>query len=247
MVNAAARYNLDGSLPPLGMGKSAASIRTAILSMAAELNKGADPTDQRLRHISTKANASALAQLTKQETMVGAFEKNFTKNADLVLGLNDTRNHSGVPVAQRWLNAGRKAIEGDPDLRKFDIGIKAVVNEYAKIISGAMGNTQVALGEIKRLEDKLNSAQTPAEVKSVVEFMKLESANRMAGFKEQRDELTGEISGKPKGTPKDSKSAVAPPDGAAPATNAKGWTLHTDKNGNRAYVSPDGKQFEEVK
>jgi len=33
----------------------------------------------------------------------------------------------------------------------------------------------------------------------------------------------------------------------APATNSKGWTLHTDANGNRAYVSPDGTQFEEVK
>lgn len=34
---------------------------------------------------------------------------------------------------------------------------------------------------------------------------------------------------------------------SAPApTNAKGWALHTDKNGNQAYVSPDGKQYEEV-
>jgi len=32
-----------------------------------------------------------------------------------------------------------------------------------------------------------------------------------------------------------------------PATNDKGWKLHTDADGNRAYVSPDGKQFEEVK
>lgn len=30
-----------------------------------------------------------------------------------------------------------------------------------------------------------------------------------------------------------------------PLTNKKGWTLHTDANGNQAYVSPDGKQFEE--
>lgn len=35
---------------------------------------------------------------------------------------------------------------------------------------------------------------------------------------------------------------------AAPAMkNSKGWTLEVDKNGNRAYVSPDRKQFEEVK
>ena len=29
--------------------------------------------------------------------------------------------------------------------------------------------------------------------------------------------------------------------------NAKGWPLHIDKNGNMAYVSPDGKSFEEAK
>ena len=33
---------------------------------------------------------------------------------------------------------------------------------------------------------------------------------------------------------------------ALPAKNAKGWTLHVDASGNRAYVSPDGKQFEEA-
>jgi hypothetical protein len=30
-------------------------------------------------------------------------------------------------------------------------------------------------------------------------------------------------------------------------TNAKGWALHVDAQGNKAYVSPDGKQFEEVR
>ncbi len=38
-----------------------------------------------------------------------------------------------------------------------------------------------------------------------------------------------------------SMSATIPP------TNSRGWKLHTDANGNRAYVSPDRKQFEEVK
>jgi len=37
------------------------------------------------------------------------------------------------------------------------------------------------------------------------------------------------------------------PRNRTPATNAKGWKLHTDADGNSAYVSPDGKQFEEVK
>ena len=33
---------------------------------------------------------------------------------------------------------------------------------------------------------------------------------------------------------------------APPTTNAKGWTLHVDANGNKAYVSPDGKSYEGV-
>lgn len=39
----------------------------------------------------------------------------------------------------------------------------------------------------------------------------------------------------------------APQSGGAPLVNAQGWALHTDAKGNRAYVSPDGKQFQAVK
>lgn len=40
--------------------------------------------------------------------------------------------------------------------------------------------------------------------------------------------------------------ATGKPTAAPATTNAKGWVLHTDKNGAKAYVSPDGKQFEEA-
>lgn len=41
--------------------------------------------------------------------------------------------------------------------------------------------------------------------------------------------------------------AKTTPAGVAAPTNAKGWALHIDKDGNQAYVSPDGKSYEEVK
>lgn len=37
------------------------------------------------------------------------------------------------------------------------------------------------------------------------------------------------------------------PAAALPPRNAKGWALQEDAKGNRAYVSPDGRQFEEVR
>jgi len=45
------------------------------------------------------------------------------------------------------------------------------------------------------------------------------------------------------GTPR-----LAPPAAPknVPTVNSKGWVLMTDRGGNRAYVSPDGSQFEEV-
>jgi hypothetical protein len=43
------------------------------------------------------------------------------------------------------------------------------------------------------------------------------------------------------------KGASKPEVKQTPARNTKGWQLSVDAEGNRAYVSPDGTQFEEVK
>lgn len=181
------RFLVDGTLPA-GISKAD---RAAILNRAAAIAKEAGINPDRVSQLENKANASALTQLTKTETMVGAFEKNFIKNVKIVENLNSKRDSTGVPLLQKWINVGKKAVTGDPDLAALNIAIKAVVNEYGKIVSGSMGNTAVAVSEIKRMEDLLNSAQNPADVVAVLNTMKAETQNRMAGFKEQRAELTG--------------------------------------------------------
>jgi putative sterol carrier protein len=86
--------------------------------------------------------------------------------------------------------AGKKNIAGDPDVAVLDVAMKAVINEYTKIISGSMGNAAMAEGEIKKVTDLLNSAQTPKQVQDVLAFMKKETGNRMSSFAEQKAELT---------------------------------------------------------
>ncbi|WP_196302694.1 hypothetical protein, partial [Streptococcus pneumoniae] len=73
--NAAARYNIDGTLPPMGMGKGGSAARSQILNRAAELASGVDGTDQRGAQLTTKASASTLLQLKKTKTMIKAFEE----------------------------------------------------------------------------------------------------------------------------------------------------------------------------
>lgn len=197
ITNAASRYNIDGTLPATGMGKSGAAARAAILNKAAELAgaSGVSADDQRIAQIGNKANSAALSKLQQQQTMVGAFEKNFNKNADIALSLSDSVDRTGIPLVNKWVNAGKRSIGGDPDLAAFDASVKATVNEYAKIVSGSMGNTASSEGEIKKISDLLNSAQTPQQVKSVLNLMKRETQNRMQGFEDEKTQLRSSMTG----------------------------------------------------
>jgi hypothetical protein len=189
------RFIIDGTLPPLGMGKDAVANRNAIINRASELARAGGMPNDRITQMQNKANSAALSQLTKQETMVGAFEKNFVKNADLVVKFSSKVDRTGAPLLDKWIQSGKRAATGDPELKALDVAIKAVSNEYAKIVSGSMGNTAVAVSEIKRMESLLNSAMTKQDVISVINTMKTETENRMLGFKEQKAELTNSMRG----------------------------------------------------
>jgi len=62
--NAAARYNIDGTLPPMGMGKGGATARSLILNRAAELASGVDGTDQRVAQLTTKFLCLKMSEMT---------------------------------------------------------------------------------------------------------------------------------------------------------------------------------------
>jgi len=125
--------------------------------------------------------------------MVGAFEKNFTKNADIALELSAKNDRTGVPIVNKWINAGKRTVTGDPDLAAFDASVKATVNEYAKIVSGGSGSAATAQGEITKIEGLLNAAHTKEQVASILGLMKRETANRMQAFEDQKTELTGSM------------------------------------------------------
>jgi hypothetical protein len=88
-----------------------------------------------------------------------------------------------------------------------------------------MGNTAVAVSEIKRMEDLLNAAQTPQDVMAVLNTMREETQNRMAGFKEQKAELTGAI----RGTTKPPANAVAPYTDAEKERRYQEWKANQGK------------------
>lgn len=192
IINAAARYNMDGTLPPnLGRGTQGPRQTAQILNEAARqaAARGDTPEAQRIAQLANKANSTALNKLETQQTMVGAFEKNFIKNASIVEELSNKVDRTGVPVLNKWINAGKRAVQGDPEIVALDASIKATVNEYAKIVGGGTGSSATAQGEIAKIEGLLSAAQTKQQVKSVLDLMRRETQNRMTAFDDQKTEL----------------------------------------------------------
>jgi hypothetical protein len=196
---AATNYYLNRVLPPnLGRGAQRAVITAKILNRAAEVAKeqGSSPENTAISQMANKANQQAMGQLSKQQQMVGAFEKNAIRNADIAVSMSDKVSRTGVPVLNRWILAGQKSITGDVDVAKFHQANETFVNEYAKIMSGSMGNTVVSDSLRKETHEMLATKNTPEQYRAVVDQMKVEMGNRMKGFDEQMSELKGGIKSK---------------------------------------------------
>lgn len=115
----------------------------------------------------------------------------------------------------------------DPDLKELHAYLNTLSNAYDML--AARGGTDME----KRKENRkmFDTADGPEALeRAIVAIEKEAKASGRAG----RESMKSEV-GKPA------------PSGAPAATNAKGWKLMTDAQGNKAYVSSDGKQFEEVK
>lgn len=192
--NAAARYNLDGTLPPMGMGKAGSAGRQAILNRAAELNIGTSGTDQRIGQIDAKNAATALSQVGKAKAMNGAFEQTANANADLALGLSDKVDRTGIPM----INAGLQALRtgtGSPEATQFAAATGTFVSEYAKIMSGGMGNSPVSDAAAKKASNLLTTSMTADQFKGNVQLLQKEMRNRMQGFDDQENQIRTKMRG----------------------------------------------------
>ena len=111
-----------------------------------------------------------------------------------------------------------------------------LASSMAKTFGAAPSDKETALireaNDVKALDNPLPAI---AALRAKFERQVQEGKQQAQAIQAQRNELRGVV-GKP----------ALPNTKSVPNTNAKGWKLHTDASGNRAYVSPDGKSFEEV-
>ena len=200
-------YNTNGKLPSLGSGAQAMVDRVAILRYASENN----PTDATTKALN-KAQLDALVPLAKQEAAVTNYVKTFDKNIDLARAALTKVSNTNIPALNAWLlNPVQRHLTGDPDLKALGVYVSSLQAEFAKIQSGAMGNSVTADAAIKRAQDTINTADSPRAFRAALDAMVKESRNRLDSFEDTRKEMAAKVRGQP---------APATP---AAATPAPGW------------------------
>lgn len=219
--NAADIYNKTGNLPAMGRGGDA--MRGAILNKAAEKLKAAGKTAEAnlVERQAFQADTSSLKNLTKLKDQVFSFEQTANKNLDIALNLSDRADRTGSPVINRWLQAGKKSIAGDPDVAAFDAAIRTAINEVAKVTSGASGGAITSDSARHEIESQLNSYQTVEQVKSVIGVLKQDMSNRRAGIDSQIYDIRGRLDNKPSALPEQGQPAASGIQQPQPQTQPK--------------------------
>jgi hypothetical protein len=131
------------------------------------------------------------------------------------------------------------------------------------VFKGTAGTDQ----EIKKWLENISSSDSPEQINASIDEAIELLGSRLYALRDQyerglgkpkdfkflsakSDELLRKIGADPRlldPVNGENRESTAIGDKPIAPTNKKGWKLHVDAKGNKAYVSPDGKQFEEVK
>jgi hypothetical protein len=210
------RYLSDGTLPPnMGRGVQGVKQATLIRNRASEMAKemGTQPDEIRFGQMMNKTQVGTIAQLARARAQILQFEKTAEYNADLALKASEKVNRTGVPVFNRWLQAGRSEVLGDPDTKVFNAAMETFIMEYARVMSGGYGAAQTTEGAQQRAHQLLNTSGTKEQVTKVIGQLKTEMGNRVKALDDQMTEEKRRLRG---GLP--SASAAAGSNGFSAST-----------------------------
>jgi hypothetical protein len=130
---------------------------------------------------------------------------------------------------------------GSVESRQFGAALNSFVNVYARAVSPSGVPT---VSDKDHAREILSTADSHEQLMGLLKVLDQEMVAAQNAPKRVREAQRAGMTGAPSAS---HAPAAAPTATALPATNEQGWTLHVDAKGNRAYVSPDGKQYQEVK
>ena len=210
----ATRFNLTGTLPPLGNSRTTGFARNAILQRAAELSGGAGGVGGQLANAAIVKGAQASVQsLAKQAASIDPFINTTQQEGMNALKLLHSGGPQFIPSFNKYIQSGRKA-GGSAEVVKFETFLLTLRNEYAKIMTGSTGSVaQTSVGHMAEIDAMLNGNMAPGQIEAIIPQMIYSANLRKQGIqdemKAQEEYLRGLSVGQPvPQTPKQESGAL---------------------------------------
>ncbi len=215
------QYAMTGQLPPMGMGKEGAKVRTSIINEAAKIYQGLDLPSQQAAF---KANQASLTKLQGTADKVSAFENTAGKNLDQFLSLAEKIPDTGVPWVNTPIRAVNAKMVGDTNQAAFNAARDVALREIARVTSDP--NLTGVLSDSARREVQSLSPEnaTFGQIKAVAKVLKQDMANVKAGLSDQITDVRQRIATPPGGTA--APAAAGPAVGTVRSANGetRKWT-----------------------
>jgi hypothetical protein len=190
------QFAMTGQLPPMGMGKAGAKVRTDIINRSAELYKGLDLPSQQAAF---KANQGSLVKMQGQRDAIGSFEETALKNLDQFLATAQKVVDTGSPMINKPLRGISAAVLGTPELAAYNAARQTVIPEFAKILSNPTLAGQLTDSARKEVESLIGPDATLAQAVAVAKILKTDSANRRQSLDDQIAAIQKRIATPPAG------------------------------------------------
>ncbi|HEX8875381.1 MAG TPA: hypothetical protein VF777_01435 [Phycisphaerales bacterium] len=175
----AEQFAKTGQIPQVGRGKAAPAIIARIVNRAAELHPDSDLAGNKAGY---KADTGSLANQQKLLDLTKSWEATGKANLGVLRGISQQLVNGRSPLVNRPLRWLYQNAAGDPTVTKFKAAHAAVVNEYAKILSGATGAAGVTDASRKEAEGMIPLDATPAQVAAAADVLETDAGNRLSAL-----------------------------------------------------------------
>ena len=132
-----------------------------------------------------KADTASLNKITPQYDAITAFENTAIRNGKILVELANKVDTTGVPVAERWIRAGRKEIGGDADVAKFNAQMNLYRAEAARILTQPNLTGVLTDTARKEMEEVISNSATSKQITEVVSLLERDFGNRKHTLEEQ--------------------------------------------------------------
>lgn len=190
-------YESTGQVPSFGMGSAGMKARAAFFNKIADRAKlrGDTGASQVARAAETKANSSALTDLTKREQLIESYNYRIKETSDKVL----------IPLIKKWdLRNPRFAnvpinklaeIMGSGDLASLKLALNSVSVEVGKVEFNALGIQQLTDSAAKFMKDIHDENMPVGELLKVIETSKQLGDTGKSAISKQRTDLRKRMKG----------------------------------------------------